>query len=99
MSLSPVLEYRAITVQAKLYGTYMYWLRIPIFNIQFLRLELPCGCSIIEKKLYVSVYDQEIPQSQSTDEPMAPQGRAAQPSRDTGKVNQAKQPALSSLSG
>ena len=30
-----------------------------------------------------SEYDQEIPQSQTTDNPMAPRGRAAQPSRDT----------------
>ena len=31
----------------------------------------------------VSEYDQEIPQSQTADYPMAPRGRAAQPSRDT----------------
>ena len=31
----------------------------------------------------VSEYDQEIPQSQTADNPMAPRGRAAQPSRDT----------------
>ena len=35
----------------------------------------------------VSVYDQEIPQSQIADNPMAPQGRAAQPSGDTRKTN------------
>ena len=28
-------------------------------------------------------YDQEIPQSQTADNPVAPRGRAAQPSRDT----------------
>ena len=44
----------------------------------------------------VSEYDQEIPQSQITDNPMAPRERAAQPSRDTRKTKQAKQPALSS---
>ena len=33
----------------------------------------------------VSEYDQEIPQSQTADNPVAPQGRAAQPSRDTRK--------------
>ena len=43
----------------------------------------------------VGEYDQEIPQSQTTDNPNAPQGRAAQPSRDRRKTNQAKQPALS----
>ena len=44
----------------------------------------------------VSEYDQEIPQSQTADNPVAPRGRAAQPSRDTRKTNQAWQPALSS---
>ena len=34
-----------------------------------------------------SEYDQEIPQSQTTDNPIAPRGRAAQPSRDTRKTN------------
>ena len=34
-----------------------------------------------------SEYDQEIPQSQTADNPMAPRGRAAQPSRDTMKTN------------
>ena len=42
----------------------------------------------------VSVCDQEIPQSQTADNPMAPR-RATQPSRDTRKANYAKQPALS----
>ena len=35
----------------------------------------------------VSEYDQEIPQSQTTDNPMALRGRAAQPSLDTRKTN------------
>ena len=35
----------------------------------------------------VSEYDQEIPQSQTADNPVAPRGRAAQPSRDTWKTN------------
>ena len=34
-----------------------------------------------------SEYDQEIPQSQTADNPMAPRGRSAQPSRDTRKTN------------
>ena len=37
--------------------------------------------AIINKKI-VSEYDQEIPQSQTTDTPMAPRGRSTQPSRD-----------------
>ena len=46
----------------------------------------------------VSEYDQEIPQSQTADNPVAPRGRAAQPSRDTRKTNSVKQSALSSPS-
>ena len=34
-----------------------------------------------------SEYDQEISQSQTADNPVAPRGRAAQPSRDTRKTN------------
>ena len=40
---------------------------------------------ITEKK--VSEYDQKIPQSQLADNPIAPRGRAAQPSRDTEGTN------------
>ena len=45
--------------------------------------------SSIEKsiKKIVSEYDQEIPQSQTADNPVAPRGRAAQPSQDTRKTN------------
>ena len=46
----------------------------------------------------VSEYDQEIPQSQTADTPVAPRGKAAQPPRDTRKTNQAKQLALPSPS-
>ena len=35
----------------------------------------------------VSEYDQQIPQSQTEDNPVAPRGRAAQPSQDTKKTN------------
>ena len=35
----------------------------------------------------VSEYDQEIPQLQTVDNPMAPQGRVTQPSRYTRKTN------------
>ena len=46
----------------------------------------------------VNKYDQEIPQSQTADNPVPPRGRAAQPSQDTRKTNLAKQSALSSPS-
>ena len=39
------------------------------------------------KQKKVSEYDQETPQSQTADNPMAPRGRAAQPSQDTMKTN------------
>ena len=51
---------------------------------------------IVELSKIVSGYDQEIPQSLTADNPMAPRGSVAQPSRDTRKTNKAKQPALSS---
>ena len=35
----------------------------------------------------VNEYDQEIPQSQTADNPVAPRGRAVQPSQDTRKTN------------
>ena len=37
--------------------------------------------------IIVSEYDQEIPQSQTADNPVAPRGRDTQPSRDTRKTN------------
>ena len=42
---------------------------------------------IYEISKIVSEYDQEIPQSQTADNPVAPRGRAAQPSRDARKTN------------
>ena len=47
----------------------------------------------------VSEDDQEIPQLQTADKPVASLGRTTQQSRDTRKTNKAKQPALSSLLG
>ena len=37
--------------------------------------------------LKISEYDQEIPQSQTADKPMAPRERATQPSQETRKTN------------
>ena len=50
---------------------------------RFLKIILKYWCYFIRK----SEYDQEIPQSQTADNPVAPRGRAAQPSRDTRKTN------------
>ena len=46
-----------------------------------------CALNVYIASKIVSEYDQEIPQSQTADYPVAPQGRAAQPSRDTRKTN------------
>ena len=43
-------------------------------------------CRVLIKKI-VSEYDQEIPQSQTADNPKVPRGWAAQLSRDTMKTN------------
>ena len=45
------------------------------------------GDSLQKLLKIVSEYDQEIPQSQTAANPVAPRGRAAQPSRDTRKTN------------
>ena len=42
---------------------------------------------LYNKTKIVSEYDQEIPQSQTADNPEASRGRAAQPSQDTRKTN------------
>ena len=42
---------------------------------------------LLEAYIIVSEYDQEIPQSQIADKPMAPRGRATQPSQDTRRTN------------
>ena len=47
---------------------------------------LSIGITVWHYKI-VSEYDQEIPQSQTTDNPMASRGRASQPSRDIRKTN------------
>ena len=61
--------------------------------VTFLKIRMNIGDRIryfcnrkISAKI-VNEYDQEIPQSQTADNPVAPRGRAAQPSRDTRKTN------------
>ena len=57
------------------------------FKSEFSKLLLVSdGCFVLNLKI-VSEYDQEIPQSQTADNPMTPRGRATQPSRDTRKTN------------
>ena len=45
------------------------------------------GIKGIHYRKIVSEYDQEIPQSQTADTPMASRGRATQPSRNNRKTN------------
>ena len=54
-------------------------------QIQKPRLPPNPNVSVIAK--LVSEYDQEIPQSQTADNPVAQRGRAPQPSQDTRKTN------------
>ena len=42
---------------------------------------------LLEAYIIVSEYDQEIPHTQIADKPMAPRGRATQPSRETRRTN------------
>ena len=55
-------------------------------------IALTCTCNHLKT---VSVFDQEIPHSQTAGDPVASRGRATQQSRDTRKINKAKQPAIS----
>ena len=50
------------------------------------QIQVPHFKTITKHRKIVSEYDQEIPQSQTADNPLAPRGRAAQPSRDTRKT-------------
>ena len=59
-------------------------------NMLIMHIKLNHKCSymvpnVLPTKI-VSEYDQEIPQSQAADNPVAPRGRGAQPSRDTRKT-------------
>ena len=60
-----------------------------IFLIKVMKRQLQIFSSLCTKIYlkYSSEYDQEIPQSQTADNPVASRGRAAQPSRNTRKTN------------
>ena len=68
----------------------------PLLNVNHLATVLPaksdsdvmfCLQLLCKTLKIVNEYDQEIPQSQTAENPVAPRGRAAQPSRDTRKTN------------
>ena len=52
----------------------------------FIEINVYCFPTSFVSKI-VSEYDQEIPQSQTADNPVAPRGRATQPSQDTRNTN------------
>ena len=59
-----------------------------IFSLFFLTNDMTKMVNLLRLiSKIVSEYDQEIPQSQTADNPVAPRGRAAQPPRDTRKTN------------
>ena len=59
-----------------------------IFSLYFLTNDMTKMVNFLRLiSKIVSEYDQEIPQSQTADNPVAPRGRAAQPPRDTRKTN------------
>ena len=62
-----------------------FWTPTPK-NIEFKTLNPPPHPPKNAPKI-VSEYDQVMPQSQTAENPVAPRGRAAQPSRDTRKTN------------
>ena len=85
-----VLNVRRITIKkdGKIIETNTFVLT---FNRPTIPKEIRIFYRLIKVELYipkiVSEYDQEIPQSQTADNPVAPRGRAAQPSQDTRKTN------------
>ena len=63
------------------------WKSYVTAHFTFVHLHLKIHCIIHGGSKIESEYDQEIPQSQTADNPVAPRGKAAQPSRDTRKTN------------
>ena len=68
------------------WNSHIYCITVNIckkISINLLALKLPENRVVFKN----SEYDQEIPQIQTADNPVAPRGKAAQPSRDTRKTN------------
>ena len=80
--------------KTELYGDLVYKLKKIVgsdnFSAQFINLishykKIGCNSNVLHKK--VNEYDQEIPQSQTADNSIAPRRRATRPSRDTRESN------------
>ena len=72
-------------IQSNLFITSLIIKEYSISNIKLLGTDR--SLTQFFKAKIVSEYDQEILQSQTADYPVAPRGRAAQPSRDIRKTN------------
>ena len=70
---------KAIQNQIKINFGLMYYMHTQIFSNLLVKTLNICSFKNSE-------YDQEIPQSQTAENPVAPRGRAVQPSRDTRKT-------------
>ena len=71
-----------LSISNDIVSTKIYDKRRWFWNFQFSIFSWWCFSFYLLWKI-VSEYDQEIPQSQTADNPVAPRGRAAQPSQDT----------------
>ena len=77
------------------YVKFVLWLKHPIIlihirnedNVGIVKHFKPSSIFVLTVPRIISEYDQEIPQSQTADNPMAPRGRATQQPRDTRKTN------------
>ena len=71
-------------------AAYPVWVRVPVNNSYVSTFtKFRVSNDLHSTKKIVSEYDQEIPQSQTADNPGASRGRAARPLRDTRKTSKA----------
>ena len=73
--------HHSMTIKKKRFLLHLWWPSWVYANCRSFE-KLP-----VQQPKIISEYDQEIPQSQTADNPVAPRGRAAQPSQDTRKTN------------
>ena len=79
----------SIPTKPKATGGIRFWVKeVDYTKIHYLSSQTEqLICVFILHTKIVSEYDQEIPQSQTADNPVVSRGRAAQPSRHTRKTN------------
>ena len=84
--VSPLTRGKVLSACILLHGSETWAPTAPDCRNDSAMIRCICGVKPLDEKI-VSEYDQEIPQSQTADNPVAPRGRAAQPSQDTRKTN------------